>query len=177
MKIFISHFEPPKRGQPLYKGQDAWSLGVLNTVIPLYMLTMFMLTGYIAICLYREYFFTLEMLKILTFVYMWCYLLTRVCRRRVTVIVLFVCLLPGNLWEYSWKYSVFVWSIYYFVQLLQNHFKQWEVVFVAFLVNHHIEIISVRPSFDWLLFSLTLQNERRIDNHDTTHCVLYLYVY
>ena len=28
------HFEPPKRGQPLYKGQDAWSQGVLYMEVP-----------------------------------------------------------------------------------------------------------------------------------------------
>ncbi len=25
LHILRVHFEPPKRGQPLYKGQDAWS--------------------------------------------------------------------------------------------------------------------------------------------------------
>ncbi len=29
LHILTIHFEPPKRGQPLYKGQDAWSHGVL----------------------------------------------------------------------------------------------------------------------------------------------------
>ncbi len=28
--ILTIHFELSKRGQPLYKGQDAWSQGVLN---------------------------------------------------------------------------------------------------------------------------------------------------
>ncbi len=35
--IFTIHFEPPKRGQPLYKTQDVWSLGVHaagSTVLP-----------------------------------------------------------------------------------------------------------------------------------------------
>ncbi len=30
LHILTIYFEPPKRGQPLYKGQDAWSQGVLN---------------------------------------------------------------------------------------------------------------------------------------------------
>ncbi len=29
------HFEPPKRGQPLYKGQDVWYLGVLYMEVTL----------------------------------------------------------------------------------------------------------------------------------------------
>ncbi len=29
INILTIHFEPPKRGQPLYKGQDAWSQVVL----------------------------------------------------------------------------------------------------------------------------------------------------
>ena len=33
--IFTIHFGPPKRGQPLYKGQDAWSQGVLYMEDPL----------------------------------------------------------------------------------------------------------------------------------------------
>ncbi len=28
--IFTIHFEPPKRGQPLYKGQNVWSKSVLQ---------------------------------------------------------------------------------------------------------------------------------------------------
>ncbi len=32
--IFTIHYEPPKRGQPLYKGQDAWSKGVLYMEVP-----------------------------------------------------------------------------------------------------------------------------------------------
>ncbi len=35
--IFTIHFEPPKRGQPLYKIQDVWSQGVHaagSTVLP-----------------------------------------------------------------------------------------------------------------------------------------------
>ena len=33
--IFTIHFEPPKRGQPLYKGQDVWYKGVLyNYEVP-----------------------------------------------------------------------------------------------------------------------------------------------
>ncbi len=30
LHILTIHFEPLKRGQPLYKGQDDWSQGVLN---------------------------------------------------------------------------------------------------------------------------------------------------
>ncbi len=30
------HFEPPKRGQPIYKGQNAWSQDVLYMEVPLY---------------------------------------------------------------------------------------------------------------------------------------------
>ncbi len=33
--IFTIHFEPLKRGQPLYKGQDVWSQGVLYMEVPL----------------------------------------------------------------------------------------------------------------------------------------------
>ena len=29
LHILTIYFEPPKRGQPLYKGQDVWSQGVL----------------------------------------------------------------------------------------------------------------------------------------------------
>ncbi len=32
LHILTIHFEPPKRGQPLYKGQDVWSQGVLYYV-------------------------------------------------------------------------------------------------------------------------------------------------
>ncbi len=32
--IFTIHFEPPKR-EPLYKGQNAWSQGVLYMEVPL----------------------------------------------------------------------------------------------------------------------------------------------
>ena len=34
--IFTIHFEPPKRGQPLYKEQYAWSQGVLYMAVQLY---------------------------------------------------------------------------------------------------------------------------------------------
>ncbi len=36
LHILTIHFEPPKRGQPLYKGQNAWSQGVLYMEVPLY---------------------------------------------------------------------------------------------------------------------------------------------
>ncbi len=35
------HFEPPKRGQPLYKGQDVWSQGVLNMEGLLYSIVIY----------------------------------------------------------------------------------------------------------------------------------------
>ena len=34
--ILTIHFKPLKRGQPLYKGQNAWSQGVLYMEVPLY---------------------------------------------------------------------------------------------------------------------------------------------
>ncbi len=34
--ILTIHFEPPKRGQPPYKGQDAWSQCVFYMEVPLY---------------------------------------------------------------------------------------------------------------------------------------------
>ena len=37
LHILTIHFEPPKRGQPLYKGQNAWSQGVLYVEVPLYL--------------------------------------------------------------------------------------------------------------------------------------------
>ena len=36
LHILTIHFELPKRGQPLYKGQDAWSQGFLCMEVPLY---------------------------------------------------------------------------------------------------------------------------------------------
>ena len=36
LHILTIHFEPLKRGQPLYKGQNAWSQGVLIWEVPLY---------------------------------------------------------------------------------------------------------------------------------------------
>ncbi len=36
--ILTIHFEPLKRGQPLYKGQNSWFQGVLIIEVPLYML-------------------------------------------------------------------------------------------------------------------------------------------
>ena len=36
LHILTIHYEPPKRGQPLYKGQYAWSQGVLYMEVPLY---------------------------------------------------------------------------------------------------------------------------------------------
>ncbi len=37
LHILTIHFEPPKRRQPLYKGQDVLSQGVLYMEVPLYM--------------------------------------------------------------------------------------------------------------------------------------------
>ncbi len=34
--ILTIHVEPPKKGQPLYKGQNSWSQGVLYMEVPLY---------------------------------------------------------------------------------------------------------------------------------------------
>ncbi len=34
--IFTIHFESLKRGQPLYKGQNAWLQGVVYIEVPLY---------------------------------------------------------------------------------------------------------------------------------------------
>ncbi len=36
LHILTIHFELPKRGQPLYKGQDVWSQGVLYMEVPLF---------------------------------------------------------------------------------------------------------------------------------------------
>ncbi len=36
LHILTIHFEPLKRGQSLYNGQDAWSQGVLYVEVPLY---------------------------------------------------------------------------------------------------------------------------------------------
>ncbi len=36
LHILTIHYEPPKRGQPLYKGQNAWSHGVPYMEVPLY---------------------------------------------------------------------------------------------------------------------------------------------
>ncbi len=36
LQILTIHFKPPKRKQPLYKGQNAWSQGVLYMEVPLY---------------------------------------------------------------------------------------------------------------------------------------------
>ncbi len=36
LHILTIHCEPPKRGQPLYKGQNARSQGVLYMEVPLY---------------------------------------------------------------------------------------------------------------------------------------------
>ncbi len=35
LHILMRHFEPPKRGQPLYKGQNVWSQHVLYMEVPL----------------------------------------------------------------------------------------------------------------------------------------------
>ncbi len=35
LHILIIHFEPPKRGQLLYKGQDGWSQGIFYIEVPL----------------------------------------------------------------------------------------------------------------------------------------------